>query len=191
MMATKIGVELTMPVSSDAEVLLKKKLDNWMSRCQMKERIYEFVKDGNARFVDKKEKKFSTSLFKGSLKVCPKDRKGDDSEVKKMRFVWKAGFASLAKKKLHERMRRKCKKLYTLDDTMSEQDSMAKTALACVLKEMTSLEREAFGEFAPKYFLNGVKELFDKVKVQEYEEQTIKMMQVQMPCESFVGQTFQ
>ena len=187
MMATKIGVELTLPVSSDAEVFLKK-LDSWMSRCQMKERI-EFVKDGNARFVDKKEKKFSTSLFKGSLKVCPKDRMGDDSEVKKMRFVWKAGFASLVMKEFHERMTRKCKKMQTLDEAVSEHDSMTKTALACVLKEMTSLEREAFGEFAPKYLLNGVKELFDKVEVQEYEEQTIKMMQVQLPCESFACQT--
>ena len=98
-----------------------------------------------------------------------------------MRFVWKAGFASLVKKKFHERMMRKCKKMQTLDDTVSEHDSRTKTALSCVLKEMTSLEREAFGEFAPKNFLNGVKELFDKVEVQEYEEQTIKMMQVQMP----------
>ena len=42
MMATKIGVELTLPVSSDAEVFLKK-MDNWMSRCQMKDGLYELV----------------------------------------------------------------------------------------------------------------------------------------------------
>ena len=138
MMATQIGVELTMPVSSEAEVFLKE-MDNWMSRCQMKDRIYELVNK------DMKEKKFSTSLFKGSLEVCPKMLMGDDSSVKKMRFVWKAGLASLVKKMFHERMVRKCKKLQTQDDTMSEHDdSKAKTTL--------SLEFEAVGDFAPNFF---------------------------------------